>query len=147
MKNIYSLHDESGRITQSNKVFDDVDGNYGRILANRELKFINHSGETYANLNTDFVMNGEKRSRPRPAIAIDKTLVKAGGNDVATITNIPEGSNIGISVLVGGAARPIQNFPFDGPDIEFPAPVPGLYIVTITKWPYRDWERTIEAYE
>lgn len=145
-KNIYTVFDrDSGQISMSNQVFDDPDGRYGNVLNEREMRFVNHGGPTHAHLGRDFVANDGIARRPQFRISIDRTRIRAGGNDVARITGIPRGVVVTLAVMMGGASHTVERLNFDGPAIELPAPVPGLYTVTITRWPYRDWTRTIEA--
>lgn len=138
----YSVFDEeTGQISTSNKVFDDPDGRYGRVLAEREMRFVKHDTATHANLRRHYVWKGALSDRPYMFAKIDRTEIGIGENDGARVTNIPKGARL--TILAGG----IEFFSatLSGTEVDLSAPVPGVYTVHIHKWPYRDFRVEVVA--
>ena len=138
IKNVYSIHDEEGRITQSNQVFDDDGGKYGRILAAHDLRFLNHAGAFYADLAKDFIWNGELCNRPRPTMRCGHIHLRVG--EGTYIHGIPLGAHVSI---VTGEGYNMFDGPLNGRTIDFDSPVPGTFTVTVRKFPMREWTQTI----
>jgi len=144
-KNIYSIHDESGRITQSNQVFDD--GGYSKVLNQHGQRFHQHGGESHASLTHHWIRDAGK-AYPRLAnrnampISIDKAIIKPDGNDVAKIYGIPKGALV--RVVVGGIeiASEVQTgkLPF-----ELVSVTPATYLITVSMFPLRDWSGKVSA--
>ena len=129
-KNVWSVFDQdSGEIKMSNKVFDDPDAKYGRILSDREMTFVNHGGASYAQLDRHFVWNGELSDRPIMPIVITSTTIGIGEKNGASLNNVPRGATVTIF------ADDIQFYqgPCDGTRLELSAPVPGIYTVQNAK--------------
>lgn len=138
----YSVFNEdTGQITISNKVYDDGDGAYGRVLAEREMKFIGHETPNHAQLERHYVWQGELSERPHMFARIDRLKIGIGESAGAVITNVPNDATLTI------AASGIQFFheQVSGTRIDLCAPVPGIYTVRIQKWPYRDFTAEIVA--
>lgn len=147
-KNVYSVFDaeSGGRIVMSNKVFDDPDGRYGKILHEREMKFVNHAGTSHAHLGRHFVNNGAIQDMPRMPIRLSRTRIGIGDANGATIANIPPDATL--TILANG----LQFFPSAGESgvvsgrrVDISAPVPGVYTLIIAKFPYREWRREVIA--
>lgn len=134
-KNIWTVFDDDGRISMSNKVFDDPEANYGRVLSERGIKFVNHGGGSHANLDRHYVWRGELSERPAMKAAIDRTDIGIGESSGARITNIPWGANL--TIMAGGLEFFSETVP--ARQIDLSAPVPGVYTVILHKWPYRDF--------
>ena len=140
-KSIWTVFDEDGRISMSNKVFDDPEGNYGRVLAERGMKFVNHGGGRHANLDCHYVWRGELSERPAMKAAIDRTQIGIGEKDGARITGIPKGANL--TIMAGGLEFFSETV--SARQIDLSAPVPGVYTVILHKWPYRDFRAELVA--
>ncbi|MCB1393242.1 hypothetical protein [Nitrobacter sp.] len=136
---LFLVPDETGRITQANKVYDPK--GYDRRLDEAGVNYVkvNHPGV----LSPDewMVIDGAPTERPVMAIAINKVAIKAGDNDAAVLTGAPK--DVAFSVSVQGSEVWSGTLP-DG-ELELSVPTPGLYQITLTKWPYRDFAMTIEA--
>ncbi len=142
-KNVYSVHDSDGRISMSNKVFDDENGAYGRILADREMAFVNHVGKSYARVHQQFVDRGSIRDMEAMPIRISRTRIGLGDRNGATLTRIPIGARM--DIYADGLAAPFFSEIIDGPRAEISAPVPGRYTISITKFPFLEWRREVIA--
>lgn len=139
--NVYSVHDEDGRITQSNKVFDDEQGAYGRLLAEREWTFLQHGGRSHADIAGQYVWHGELCNRPVMRIAVDKASIKAGGVDVARVRGVPRGAQVTVyhdRYELGSGIK-------DAAPVDIAAQTPGRLRVLVRKWPYQDWIGEVEA--
>src|SRR5690606_4021949 len=131
--------DETGRITQANKVYDPV--GYDKRLDDAGVRYVKVDHPGVLSPDEWMVSGNAPAERPTMAIMIDKTTIKAGDNDAAVITGAPK--DVEFSVSVGGSSVLDGNLP-DG-ELELSVLTPGLYQVTLTKWPYRDFSVTIEA--
>lgn len=134
---LFAVHDEEGRITQSNKVFDPA--GYDELLLDHGLSFA--TAETNVVLSPDdwFVKSGSLSERPAMKIALRKSTIKVG--DAIRFSNIPTGSR----VLIVGAGIVLANEAVIGHTLEFPMPVPCVYTVTFSRFPYRDCTLQVEA--
>lgn len=129
---------------QANKVYE-PDG-YDRRL--------DEAGVSYIKVNRPGVLSPDEwmcstrkgsivpvHRRPTMKVSVDKMAFKAGGNDAVVLIGAPK--DVAFSVTVQGSAVWTGTLP-DG-ELELSVPVPGLYHVRLTRWPYRDFEVTIEA--
>lgn len=134
----YSIHDDSGKITQSNTVY----------AANGYDKTLRDSGfDTFVRCEVNqprhhehfFVQGGQMCERKPMAITVSKGTVKAGGADHAVIAGIMPGARL--TIVTGG----IKLFDEAIPDqqIEISIPVPCVYSLTFEKWPYQDFTCSI----
>ena len=128
-----------GEITQSNKVFDP--SGYDEVLKDAGHKFIAIENVSYLNPAKFIVKDGAPVERPAMPVVVDKTTIKAGGNEAAVFTGVPKNAQASCTTSgldIGGAIIP------DG-EFELPIPVPCVYRVTITLWPYLDFVCDITA--
>ncbi|WP_316234678.1 hypothetical protein [Bradyrhizobium sp. SZCCHNR1020] len=138
---LFVVHDEAGQITQANKVFD-PDG-YGDLLADHGHSFValpdvHHlprPGHWHVHVGSQ-----ELRERPVMPVTIDKPTIRAGGHDTALISGIPREAKVGI-YAIGQLLHEVG----ETDQVEIAIPVPCVYRVRITLWPYKDWEAEIEA--
>ena len=77
-------------------------------------------------LSTHYVAGGEVTQRPKMGAAIL--------GDV--LSGVPEGATITIEG---------SNYTADGSDVILEVSLPGVYEITVTKWPYLDEELTYET--
>jgi len=142
-KNVWTVFDPDGRISMSNKVFDDPDGRYGKVLAEREMNFVNHGGRSHANPGKHFVWKGRVEEMPKMPISINKVRIAVGENDAAKITGIPKGAEI--VVTAHGYPDVLWHTVEETGAAELSVPAPGAYLVTITRMPFRQWRCIVSA--
>ena len=147
VKDVYSVFEnDTGQISMSNKVFDNPDDRYGDILREREMRFLNHGGDTHASLDQQFVWNGELSERPMMPAVLDKNTIAAGGIDGAVIRGVPNGA--ALTIFAGDIQfypAPGETSAVSGKRVDLSAPVPGVYTVVLSLWPYREWRAEIVA--
>lgn len=134
---LFAIHDEEGRITQSNKVFDPA--GYDDLLREHGHQFAAVEANSILSPDDWFVKAGSLAERPAMKVALRKSVVKAG--DVVRFSNIPTGSR----ALIIGAGTVLANEVVIGHTLEFPMPVPCSYTVTFSRFPYRDFTVQVEA--
>ena len=132
---------EPGRITQSNKVFSPE--GYDKLLLDQGLKFITLDQPGYVNPDNFYVNVKDKVVIPRPImpIQISRTTIRAGGQDAAVFQGVPLNALATVTTAgmqIGGASIPSGEF-------DLPIPVPCVYTISITKWPYKTFTVNIEA--
>lgn len=148
-----SYDSDSGKIQQANKVYDwEADPSrgkkeYSELLHDYGHTFISEPGSNVPISPDIFMVNTtsmEKEERPLMYVEVSKTRIKCGPDDAAILSNIPVGAGFAITTMSGvmvyndkmGAAR----------ELDISIPVPCVYHVVITLWPYRNFEVDIEAY-
>lgn len=141
--NIYSAHDEDGRIYMSNKIYDTTSGDYGKVLADRDIKYVAHSGNGPANLDQHFVWKGRIADMPKMRVNLNKQRFKAGEQDAIKLRGIPEGAVVEVHAM--GYAEALWVHTENTGSAEISVPSPGAYIITITKFPYRQWQMPVSA--
>ena len=150
---LFAIHDESGRISQANKVF----------VSAEELKkyeaLLRDLGHDYAKVRHPGLLPPEywyvqkkpgalrKTVTPRPVIqaVAQASTIKAGTD--AVILNIPPGSSIDV-LAIGGGIAPTAFWSLavlDGNEFEYATSVPMIHRFVIRLWPYRDCVIDIEA--
>jgi hypothetical protein len=151
---LFAIHDESGRISQANKVFVGPD----------ELKkyqaLLGDLGHAYAKVRHPGLLppeywyvqkkQGARRKtltqRPVMRAVAQASTIKAGAD--AVILNVPPGASIDV-LAIGAGIAPTAVWSLaalDGDEFEFSAPVPMIYRTIIRLWPYRDCIIDIEAF-
>jgi hypothetical protein len=83
----------------------------------------------------------ENTVTPRPTFTLtaDKTSIVADGQDVITISGLPEGE---CDVQLWGAVN--DQWTQTG-DIQLTANIPGAYQIRVSQWPYQEQEITFNA--
>lgn len=143
-KNIWSVFNkDTGEITMSNQVFEDPNGDYGKILSEREMSFVNNAGSSYARLDRHFVWNGNLSDRPRLPLKVNKGSMSIKDKSPIVVTNIPKDANV--RIRLAGIDRPLADQVIGDASLALETTVPGEYEVTISKWPYRDAVRTFRV--
>ncbi len=140
----FSFHNEDGKITSSHKVYDPT--GYDKIQHERGIKFSRHETPTHADLDRHWIKQSSGTTslsvRPSMNVSLSKSRIKAGGKDAARLCGVSPGATIEMSA--GGIALPPQTVPARGP-VYLLEDVPGIYAITVRKWPYRDWRGTLEV--
>ena len=136
---VYNIYDETGRITQSNKLYNPE----GYEASIRELghNFVAHAGDAPNNIERFFIQSAVLTERPIMPITISKTEIQAGGSDAAVFLGIPKNAKITVttsSMTIFSQAIPDTEF-------EVSIPVPCLYQITIDLWPFKTFATTIKA--
>ena len=136
----FTVHDEEGRITQSNKIYIETD--YAKALNNHGFdKFVQSAHDRPLDTYQKYVHNGDLCDRPQMQIVVDRTRIRAGGNDAAKFSGIIPGTKA--TVWTSGINIGSEMIPVD--KMELPIPVPCVYRVVFEKWPYKDLVIEVEA--
>lgn len=137
----FHIHDEDGRITQSNKVFD-AEG-YDKVLHDLGWKFVQENSRHHAAIGEDYIRKGCREKCPPMRVSIDKTSFRVGESDAVKMTGIPRGAQM--SVTPHGLTQPIWEAVIRSGRQELSVPAPGGYVIVITKHPYRAWRCVVSA--
>ena len=130
----FSIHDDEGRITQSNTVYS-AEG-YDKILRDHGFdQFVRVDENNPHHHERHFVNGGQVCDRPSMSIRLSKATVKAGGADHSVLTGIMPGSRL--TIITGGIK--LFDEAISDTQIEINIPVPCVYELTFHKWPYRDF--------
>lgn len=135
----FAVYDEKGAITQGTKVYDPE--GYANRLRGLNYRFVERKTETILSHEHWHVTRKRLKERPTMTVAIDKAVVRAGGSDAAVLTGAPKG--VAFSITVRGVS--VWNGVLPDGELELTVPAPGLYDLTLTKWPFKDFRVTIEA--
>jgi len=144
---LFALHDGKdsdtpGRIHQANKYFGDPD-DYRKVLKEQDITEVVESLSVgLLPPEKHWVTNGEIHNRPMMELSIDKTTIKAGGNDFASIIGIPKGAKVVVSTS-GMHLWTIEKW--ESGILEVEIPVPCQYRLDVTLWPYQDLYAVLEA--
>ncbi|MDD1534551.1 MULTISPECIES: hypothetical protein [unclassified Bradyrhizobium] len=139
---LFAVFEPSGQLTQANKVYDPE--GYDKLLDEHGYTYIAAETNTLPSFSEWYVDVKAKELTARPVmpIAVTKTVIKAGGVDSAVISGIPKQAK----AVIGAAGAVLHNVdPLDATELEIAIPVPCVYRVTISLWPYRDHVIAIEA--
>lgn len=140
---LYVIHDESGKITQANKVWlDPHEVDYDQLLHDRRLQFLKDGRANHLPSHEHHMVSaGELIERPVMPCHPAANMIKAG--TAAVILEIPKGAAIDISAA-NASIHSIAKL--DGDELEFNTEqVPCIYTITIRLWPFKDSIITIEA--
>jgi hypothetical protein len=139
---LFAVYEPTGQLTQANKVYDPE--GYDKLLNDAGLTFVAVDTNTLPS-SRDWYVNvtaKELIERPLMPIEVTKTFIKAGGADSALITGIPKQAK----VMVAAAGAVLHTIdPLDATELEIAIPVPCVYHVTISLWPFKDHVISIEA--
>lgn len=136
---LFLIPDGEGRIMQANKVYDPE--GYDKRLDDAGVKYVKVDHPGVLSPDEWHLPEGVLTERPVMAVAATKVRIRAGDNDAAVITGAPK--DVTFSVSVGDSSVWSGTLP-DG-ELELSVPTPGVYHVSFKKWPYRDFNVTIEA--
>ena len=113
----------------------------GMLLANIETGDDYVISEEPFNAEETYVLNGVLTPRPSFSLALSKSTITANGTDKANLTGVPSGAIVTMERSGGGS----RSATADGTTVEITATMPGNYVVTVSKWPYRDEVLTVAA--
>jgi len=138
---VFAIYEPTGQITQANKVYDPK--GYDKLLDEQGHAFLALQSNTLPSFEQWYVDVGarELAARPSMSVEISKSAVKAGADDTAVISGIPKQAKVTI-VAAGAVLHTLD--PIDA--LEIAIPVPCVYSITISLWPYRDCQLTVEAF-
>lgn len=136
---LFLIPDGEGRIMQANKVYDPE--GYDKRLDDGGVKYVKVDHHGVLSPDEWMIADGAPTERPPMTVVISSLCIKAGDNDAAVITGAPK--DVTFAVSVGDSSVWSGTLP-DG-ELELSVPTPGLYLVSFKKWPYRDFNVTIEA--
>ncbi|MEY9358940.1 hypothetical protein ABH994_001661 [Bradyrhizobium yuanmingense] len=140
---VFAIYEPTGQITQANKVYDPF--GYDELLDDQGHAYLALQSNTLPSFDHWYVDVGAKELATRPAmpVEISKSAVKAGADDTALITGIP--NNAKVTIVAAGAVLHSLD-PIDASELEIAIPVPCVYSITISLWPYKDCKLTVEAF-
>jgi hypothetical protein len=133
---------DSGDIDQAVKNYEPA--GYDKLLEDRGLNFIVRDdihqlikpGFAYVDIKTE-----ELLERPDMPITLDNEKILAGKGS-AIFRGIPRDAKL--TIAAAGAILH-QLDPFDSDELELSIPLPCTYVITIQKWPFKDYQKSIEA--
>lgn len=139
---LFAVHDATGMLTQANKVY--APEGYGKLLDDAGLTHVAIDTNTLPSFKDWYVNVSAKEliERPIMPIEVNKTAIKAGGIDSALITGIPKNAKV-VVAAVNAVLHTID--PLDATELEIAIPVPCIYRITISVWPFKDQTISIEA--
>ena len=136
---MYAIYDGSGRILQGNQVYD--------VSVDLEPK-MRDLGQTFIKEDRRLVSPDEwyvasetLTERPTMAITQSAKTIRAGTSDASVFLSIPKGARCNVSSGGNG----VYNIVMDDEELEISIPVPCVYQVKFSLWPYRDASFEIEA--
>lgn len=135
----YAIHNEDGRITQANKVFDP--SGYDHLLNDLGLSYAKRDCGHILPPDLWFVVNSQLRERPIMPVTVSATAIRAGGNDAVVLRGCPRGCRYQVST---GGVTPWAGT-LDGEELEIAMDVPCLFRITLDLWPFRTFAVDIEA--
>lgn len=135
---LFVVHDETGQITQANKVFSPE--GYDRLLDDRGLSYVAVPQSGLIRPGHFYVDAKQVKDRPDMPITVGRRTIKAGGKDSTVISGIPRAAKIAIY-----AVGRLLHEATDTDQLEIAIPVPCTYTVKIDLWPYKTWAADIEA--
>ncbi|KAB0682011.1 hypothetical protein [Aureimonas leprariae] len=126
----------SGQIQQT--VNDPVPDGYADVLRNAGLRVVEvDEAELSGDLHLLY-LDAEDALVPRPtcSAAIDRTVIRADGEDAAVLSGLPDPC----ALLINGMPRDVA-----GGSIEIRSRRPGTFLIQLQHWPLVDWSVTVEA--
>src|SRR5262245_8408011 len=133
---LFAIYDETGDIKQAIKHYDPA--GYDKLLDDRGLQYVVKEQSEGLLRPGQWYVDAAKELRERPLLAtsVDKTVIKAGGDDSALISGIPREARVRI-MAAGHVLHAFEKL--DADQLEITIPVPCAYSVTIDLWPYQTW--------
>lgn len=136
---LYLIHDDDGRITQSNKVFSPE--GYDKQLHDAGVRFVKHDLKEVLPLDSHYVAGGELIPRGRMILRLNKRRFKADGIDASVIRGLPVPCDVTISVGEAVVDRQTAT----ERELELSSTTPGVFKVLVEKFPYLPWTAEFEA--
>jgi hypothetical protein len=142
---VYAIFNPDGAIVQCNKVFI---GEEGEKKYEQQLKDL---GQVFVSGKSDGVLPPEHfyvdtkamqlSERPRLSILVDKQRIKAGNGELATFSGVPKGCNCNIYTM----NTLIYAGKMEDTTLSIAIPVPCIYRVVFSVWPFKDSITNVEA--
>lgn len=144
---LFTVHDEEGVITQSNKVYDPNPDpaigkkHYREVLAEQGMRHVETMHNAPIMPHHHFIKDGELHDRPHMQIRVSRREIAVGELDGVKFTRVPKGARV--TVLTGGHVFIDERV--DGDIVEYSAQVPAIYVFRFSRFPFRDCEFSITA--
>lgn len=103
--------------------------------------YVEATGFDSVDVRTHYISGSDVLVRPSFSLALSKSTIIANGTDKATLTGVPSGATVTMDRIGGGSRSAVA----DGTTVEIAASLPGSYVLTVSKWPYRDEVFTLAA--
>ena len=123
---------ESGRIIM-NSTFDSESAMDLNRKSGRDFIDGHHDGSKF------YVNSNAITPRPTFTLTADKTSIAADGQEIITISGLPDGE---CQVMLWGSVN--DQWTQEG-DIQLTANIPGWYQIRVSQWPYQEQEITFNA--
>jgi hypothetical protein len=137
---MYAVYDESGRITQGNQLFHDDYAGTEKIMRDLGQQWVKED-RRLVSPDEWYIASDTLAERPVMAITLSAKTVRAGTSDAAVFLGIPKGARCD----VGSGGNSVYNIVMDDHELEISIPVPCIYRVKFSLWPYRDALFEVEA--
>ena len=142
---VFCIYDASGRIIQTNKVYDPPK-NYEASIRDLGHKFVKMDRSTLVSMDHFYVGRRKVRERPVMPIDVSKKVIKAGGRDTVVLTGAPKKAEYSFDVNIPGiGVQNVQSGKLPDGELEIGMDMPCLFTVRISYWPYQDFAQEIEA--
>lgn len=137
---LYVIPDESGRITQANKIFEPTPA-YEDQLRDAGHRFVTDAKMMIVSPDEFWVHKDKLRKRPGLSVLAPRRRIKAGGAERAVLHGVPKAALV---TLTMDGVQLYQGTPGEAL-CEFALPVPGLYRFAVELWPAQLFVAEIEA--
>ncbi|MGB3042439.1 MAG: hypothetical protein WBB98_04565 [Xanthobacteraceae bacterium] len=137
---MYAVYDSVGRITQGSELFHEEYAKTESIMHDLGQVWVKES-RSLVSPDEWYVAKRALTERPVMQISLSTKTIRAGTSDAAVFLGIPKGARC--DVASGGNS--IYSLAMDDPELEISIPVPCIYRVKFSLWPYRDALFEIEA--
>lgn len=135
---LYLVHND-GRIHQANKVYDHK--GYDGLLRDEGYSFVKVDTPKLYSLEDWHIVGGRPSRRPAMPVKVKDRIIKAGNNRAFMLRGVPIKANV--TVFAGGLQ--IEQFEAPSSSIEIEPPCPGIFRVTIDRFPHQPWSIDLEA--
>lgn len=130
---LYLIHDDSGKISQANKVYHPE--GYDSQLNELGMKFVKLNINGLLSSEDFYIHGGDVARRPEMQINRNKTVIQAGTNDAAVFSGIDVGTRV-VVTIDGYESTSLFEATVDDGILEFSAPSAGSYTITFEKFPF-----------
>ncbi|MES2030830.1 MAG: hypothetical protein V4477_16745 [Pseudomonadota bacterium] len=142
---VYCIYDASGRIIQTNKVYDPPE-NYEASIRDLGHKFVKQDRSSLVSMDHFYIGNEEVIERPMMPIIVSKQAIKAGGADTVVLTGAPRDAAYSFDVNIPGiGVQNVQSGELPDGELEIGMDMPCLFTIRVSQWPYQDFAQEIEA--
>lgn len=92
-----------------------------------------------------YVEHGKAVKRPVMQLRLDNPEIVADGIGTATVSGIPEQTEVAITGPVGSPDAMENIYMVDEGSISMSVALPGEYRIVVSSWPHKEWETVIHA--